>query len=110
TTMKMMSSTSTTSTSGVTFMSGWTGCSATRLRHATLRSLPLLLRRRGVLLRLLLPALDRIEQLAGRRVQRAFVARDLRVQIVVGEHRGDGDGEAERRLDQRFRDAGRHRR
>src|SRR5512132_4132421 len=52
------------------------------------------------------PALDRIEQLAGRAVEPGLLARDETREIVEREHRRDGDGEAERRLDERLGDAG----
>src|ERR1700752_4586593 len=101
TTMKMMSSTSTTSTSGVTLMSGLTASSGTLLRHSlTARSMAFALR----------PVLDAIEKLAGGAVQCALVARDLSGEIVVGEHRRDGDAQPEGGLDERLADAGRDRR
>src|SRR5262245_51096008 len=80
TTMKMISRTSVTSTSGVTLMSGWTVSFATRLRHQTARC-RIAIRPLSVLLLLLLllllpledlllgPALDRIEQLSRRIVE-----------------------------------------
>src|SRR5262245_27323139 len=106
TTMKMMSRTRTTSTSGVTFMSGWTPV-RTRSRHATtLWFLPLALD----LVQLLLgPSLHAVEHLARRAVQRRLVPRDPGGQVVEAEHRGDGDGEAERGLDKCLGDAGGHR-
>src|SRR5690242_16669047 len=101
TTMKMMSSTSTTSTSGVTLMSGLTPTLGLGRRHAVtafrfrvVSTSPV-----GALgdfatpgsrLRFALrPVLDRVEQLAGGAVQRAFVAGDLVREVVVREHRGD---------------------
>src|SRR5262245_64954175 len=103
--MKMMSSTSTTSTSGVTFMSGWMSPYPGFLRHhAAIRS-PLSPRRR----RLLAPALERVDQLARRGGERQLVPRDLGGEVVEREHRRDGDRESERRLDECLGDAGRHR-
>src|SRR4051794_40617871 len=97
--MKMISSTNTTSTSGVTLMSGaiaprWS------LRRAALTM---------ALRAALGPILDRVEQLAGGAVQRGLVVRDRVRQVVVREHGGNRDGEAERGLDERLADAGRHR-
>src|SRR5262245_46375941 len=103
-TMKMISSTSTTSTSGVTFMSGAGPRRETRLCHAKPGPVPPFLDL--VLVDLLFrPALDGVEQLAGSGVQRALVARDLRREIVVGEHGRDRDRQPEGGLDERLRDA-----
>src|SRR5262249_39077437 len=102
TTMKMMSSTRTTSTSGVTFMSGRGSPARTRLRHETLPC--------PMLLRLVLgPAVDRVEKPARRRVERHLVARDRRREVVECEHGRNRHREAERGLDERLADAGRHR-
>src|SRR4030095_14581218 len=103
TTMKMMRRTRTTSTSGVTFMSGVTS-PLTRLRHqVALRFRAMLLHLTLVLVDFLFgPALDRVEELAGDAVQPGLVARDHRRQVVEREHGGDRDGEAECRLDERF--------
>src|SRR5688572_25016330 len=97
TTMKMMSSTSTTSTSGVTLMSGCTPAVGLRLRHSVT---PVSSARRA-----LFPVLDVIEELASRAVERAFVLADLVRQVVEREHGGNRDREAERRLDERLADA-----
>src|SRR4029450_10250764 len=94
TTMKMMSSTSTTSTSGVTFISGATPAVRTRLRHPlTPDPLPVLLLGLVPLDLRFRPPLDVVEQLPRRGVQRRLVAGDLRREVVEGEHGGDGGGE-----------------
>src|SRR4029077_14689752 len=99
TTMKMMSRTRTTSTSGVTFMSGWTPPARMRSRHPTTRY-SLAFGLEYALLELLLrPALDAVEHLAGGAVQRGLVAADPGGQVVEAEHGRDGDGQAERGLD-----------
>src|SRR5215472_16228779 len=94
TTMKMMSSTSTTSTSGVTFMSGWTP-RRTRSRHATTRGLLPIGHELALVQLLLGPALDAVEHFARRAVQSRLVTGDLGGEVVEAEHRGDGDGQAE---------------
>src|SRR5262245_50450930 len=96
--MKMISNTNTTSTSGVTLMSGGI---APRLRRAPLTP---------GLRAALRPVLGRVEELSGRAIQRRFVARDRVGQVVEGENGGDRDREAERGFDQRFADPGGHRR
>src|SRR5262245_5581354 len=115
TTMKMISRTRTTSTSGVTFMSGATPAPRTRLCHPltpdslTLLSLDLGFPPGLAALELRFrPALDAVEQLARSSVQRGLVLADLGREVVEREHRRNRDGEAERGFDQRFRDAGRH--
>src|SRR6476659_6009408 len=102
--MKMIRRTSTTSTSGVTLMSG-----ATPLRDRRLGNplTPELLSVRGC--RVLRQVLDDVDQLAGRRGERELVVRDLRREPVEGAHGRDRDREAERRLDERLADAGRYR-
>src|SRR5262249_54050949 len=107
TTMKMMSSTRTTSTSGVTFMSGLTPLRVRSRHPTTLPSWPLGLQLALVQLPLG-PALDAVEHLADGAVQRRLVARDPGRQVVEAEHRGDGDGETERGLDERLGNARRH--
>src|SRR5262249_38741853 len=100
TTMKMMSSTRTTSTSGVTFMSGRMAPTRVVLRN------PLTSHLRTVRFR---PPLDRVGELPRRRRERALVARDRVREVVETEHGGDGHREPERRLDERLADAGRNR-
>src|SRR5713226_7639646 len=100
TTMKMMSSTSTTSTSGVTFMSGRTLPAVLRLRHPLTSRFP----RLG-----LSPGLDRVRELACSGRERALVGRDRVREVVEGEDGGNRDGETERRLDERLADARRDR-
>src|SRR5262249_7752636 len=93
TTMKMMSNTRTTSTSGVTFMSGVTAPDLRALGDPLMAdSLTLYAR--------LLPVLDHVEQLARRALQDALVARDRGREIVEGEHGRDRDRETEGGLDQ----------
>src|SRR6478752_2168314 len=113
TTMKMISSTSTTSTSGVMLISGLaplalfppTATPMTQLRSSSESGrVPLLGGARyGVVLQL-------VEQLARGAAQRGLDAGDARVQVVEGDHRRNGDQEAEGRLDQRLGDAAHDRR
>src|SRR5262249_34159695 len=98
--MKMMRRTSTTSTSGVTFMSGRT--SARPRLGDTLTAL--------LLLPGFSPTLERVRELARGRGQHAFFGPNVVREIVEGEHGRNGDCQAERRLDQRFTDAGGNRR
>src|SRR6185369_15607652 len=100
TTMKMMSSTRTTSTSGVTFMSGRMAPTRVVLRN------PLTPHLRTVGFR---PSLDRVRELSRRRRERALVDRDRVRQVVEAEDGGDGHREPERRLDERLADARRDR-
>src|SRR5213596_4244564 len=112
--MKMMSSTSITSISGVTLMSALTADLALALVTDRATGLRRLLRLeflgedRAAELRA--DALDQVvDQLLGRvgHLDRQEV--DLGREVVVEPHRGDCDDEAERGRDERFRDTGRHR-
>src|SRR6478735_1268387 len=89
TTMKMMSRTNTTSTSGVTLISG---------------SGSLLFRILGMLLAMIV--LHLVEQLAHGTTKRELDSGHARRQVVVEKHGRDGDHQAESRLDQGLRDAG----
>src|SRR5688572_18445510 len=102
TTMKMMSSTSTTSTSGVTLMSG-----VARLgRRTDLLSVALAVKRaRYRVLRL--GVLQVVDQLALGLLERLEEVVGARVEEVEGEHRRDGDDEAEGGDHQRLGDTGR---
>src|SRR5688500_6901751 len=93
TTMKMIRRTRTTSTSGVTLMSGFA--------RSGRRTVLLLLGRRLVL--------EVVEELALRLVQREQELVGARREEVEGEHRGDRDQEADRGDDQRLGDARRDR-
>src|SRR6185369_8888145 len=101
TTMKMMSSTRTTSTSGVTFMSGRMAPTRAVLRN------PLTPHLRAVRFR---PSLDRVGELSRRSRERALVACDRVREVIEAENGGNGDREPERRLDERLADARRDRR
>src|SRR5688500_9951417 len=92
TTMKMMSSTNTTSTSGVMLMSGVLCCRFFALCVAVA-----------------IVVLHLVEQLADRARQRDLHAGHARVQVVEQDHGRDRDHQAESRLDQRFGDARRNR-
>src|SRR5881628_660512 len=98
TTMKMMSNTSTTSTSGVTFMSGRTSA-----RRRSRDPITPHLRAPG-----LAPSLECVRQLTGGGGQRALVGCHRGREVVEGEDGRDRDRETERRLDQRLGDACRH--
>src|SRR5262245_33693431 len=102
--MKMIRRTRTTSTSGVTFMSGTTTPPRpSRLGNPlTADLLPL---RPGMLFP---EVLDQVDQLARRRGERQLVARDAGREPVEREHGRDRDREAERRLDECLADAGGH--
>src|SRR5262245_57226149 len=101
TTMKMMSSTRTTSTRGVTFMSGRMAPTRVVLRN------PLTPHLRTVRFR---PPLDRVRELSRCGRERALVDGDRVREVVEAEDGGNRDREAERRLDERLADAGRDRR
>src|SRR5947209_3564709 len=112
--MKMMSSTSITSISGVTLMSALTADLALALVTDRATGLRRLLRLeflgedRAAELRA--DALDQVvDQLLGgiRHFDRQEV--DLGAEVVVQPYGGNGDDEAERGRDERFRDTGRHR-
>src|SRR6266566_1691882 len=112
--MKMMSSTSITSISGVTLMSALTADLALALVTDRATGLRRLLRLeflgedRAAELRA--DALDQVvDQLLGgvRHLHREEV--DLGAEVVVQPYGGNGDDEAERGRDERFRDTGRHR-
>src|SRR5262245_52283546 len=98
--MKMMRRTRTTSTSGVTFMSGRTSA-----RPRARRRLGDALTAHSGRPRLA-PPLDGIGELPRRGGERPLVARDRAREVVEGEHRRDRDREPERGLDQGFADAG----
>src|SRR5262245_12426298 len=100
TTMKMMSRTRTTSTSGVTFMSGVTSPALRRLSDA-LTANPF----DPPLLGLVTPPLEQVDELASRARQTALLLRDLLREVVEGQHGRDGDGESERGLDECLADA-----
>src|SRR6266566_3733861 len=97
--MKMMSSTSITSISGVTLMSALTADLALALvtdRATGLRRL----------LRLEFLGEDRAAELRADALDQVV---DLGAEVVVQPYGGNGDDEAERGRDERFRDTGRHR-
>src|SRR3989454_6337263 len=111
--MKMMSSTSSTSMSGVTLMSALTAARALVTDRATglLRLLRLEFLGEDRPAELGADALDEVvDQLLGRvgHLDRQEV--DLGREVVVEPHGRDRDDQAERRRDERFGDTGRHRR
>src|SRR5690606_37709621 len=98
TTMKMMSSTKTTSTSGVTLISGAPASESSRLPFPLLRSVtPMMI-------------LHLVQELAHGAPERELDARNPRAQVVEEDHGRDGDHEAEGRLHERLGDTGRNRR
>ena len=122
----MMSSTSMTSTSGVTLMSDFEAAFGAANIHCH-RTCLLIHRKSGIArasagrtaratsdshldCRLLRRLLDEVVDQLGRRVVHLDVeVLDAAGQVVVEPHRRDRDDEAERRLDERFRDTGRDR-
>src|SRR5206468_4530787 len=100
TTMKMMSRTSTTSTSGVTLMSGRTAPAWRRLGDALTESVL-----HAVCL-VVAPPLEQVDQFAGGCGEPRLLACDLLREVVEGEYRRDRDCEPERRFDERLADAG----
>src|SRR5690606_30762306 len=98
TTMKMMSNTKTTSTSGVTLISGEPASSSSRLLLCLFAIVAPMV------------VLHLVEQLAHRAPERELDGRDARVQVVEQDHGRDRDHQPERGLHERLGDARRDRR
>src|SRR5262245_46161056 len=89
-TMKMMSKTSTTSTSGVTFISG-----SSRLRDPVAAAVPM-------------DVLHLVKEFSGRPLEPELNAADTSAEVVEEEHCRDGHHETEGRFDEGFRNTRRH--